>query len=323
MSLNAKPINPTSSSSSKVGLFKPKDKLSARSTPSKMTTVIHDAPPSSSLVLHEKKSKVCDKTRTPNKNKNHKSTVSNIKSRTLPTKTSTTKTSGNPKVVPLALTSGVKKLSIEKAKATRERAQKKEKLLDQVSNILARCEVSLETLDQKEIKHGMEELQKSFEQINSNFFVSNAKIAEKKSRYLHSDAEKSKETKDTSWEEKIKKLQKVQALKDELWEEKMSQIRKAQAAFKRKLDKLTTTIKTVGLLKEAVSSLKEDSINRDYKTSAFRKRFCIAMKYNFDPLFNGSIGTEGSSNRTESMNNNLSKTVWDSKTSKPGAHPSR
>lgn len=90
---------------------------------------------------------------------------------------------------------------------------------------------------------------------------------------------------------------------------------KQQNAFKKKMDRLTESIKTMESSDKLLKLMKQRMMHDEIVFTDLKKNLFVEMKNNFHPLFLGSIGyVDGK--RTDSYGDNLYKSVWDSKSSK-------
>jgi hypothetical protein len=190
--------------------------------------------------------------------------------------------------------------SVVNAKRRKTKQNKNEKILELALEILKKCENALEPVDYDELKRSISELDASYKSIATNPLFANAKD--------DNDEEIENVNEEKKSESNVKRRTARTAVKKTL--------SKSQASFKKKLDRLTETIRIVESNKKIIESLRKQIIKNEQNTMHFKKQLCVEMKANFDPLFGGAIGYENCS-RTDPYGDNLSKSVWDSKTSKP------
>lgn len=197
------------------------------------------------------------------------------------------------------LKTNARKMSIVKVQKNNSKRHETSKTLNAVMQILDRCKEALEPVN-------YEDLMASIQTMNEFYHKTESVITTQTDwlRYHNATANR-----DTPIQQK--QVDAVLALLDE----RMTNIRKSQASFKRKLERLTDSIKIIESSRKLVEGNQQLVQNSEQSLIKFKKHLCIEMKSNFDPLFTGSIGYEGGK-RTDPYSDNLQKSVWDSKTSK-------
>lgn len=203
------------------------------------------------------------------------------------------------------------KLSVVNAKKRTNKQKKSEKTLNLALSILEKCEVVLKPLDYDDLKTSIYDLEKTYQNVITN------------SLYVGIEHEEEEEEEKDDYITPIsnKVVQKGKKKQDPLKRKTAratakKTLSKSQASFKKKLDRLTETIRIVESSKKMIDSLRNRIAKNEERTMAFKKHLCVELKANFDPLFGGAIGYENCA-RTDPYGDNLSKSVWDSKTSKP------
>jgi hypothetical protein len=93
-------------------------------------------------------------------------------------------------------------------------------------------------------------------------------------------------------------------------------LKKRQLEIKKKLEAVPKVCKAVRGLTKATNDVIAKVASDAKKTLEFKRTLCLDLKGNYDPLYGGSIGYEDGK-RTDPYGDNLSTTVWDSRTSKP------
>ena len=204
------------------------------------------------------------------------------------------------------------KLSVVNAKKRQNKQKKSEETLKLALSILERCETALKPLDYDGLKASIAELDASYKSVITNPLFANLDAAHAVDAMHVVDAERANNDEEGETKAIVaassKRRQARVAVKKTLG--------KSQSSFKKKLDRLTETIRIVESSKKVVDALRKQVAKDNEKTMNFKKQLCVEMKANFDPLFGGAIGYEHCS-RTDPYGDNLSKSVWDSKTSKP------
>ena len=199
------------------------------------------------------------------------------------------------------------KLSVVNAKRREEKQKKNEKTLKLAASILEKCEAVLRPVDYEGLISSIAELDRSYKAIAKNTALFSTEEEE-------GEGEKEKgESKGT--DEDVQTKRRESSKRREARSSAKKTLSKSQASFKKKLDRFTETIRTIESMKKLMNALKKRSFENERKTKEFKKQLCIDMKSTFDPLFLGSVGYENGP-RTDPYGDNLSKSQWDSKTSK-------
>lgn len=187
------------------------------------------------------------------------------------------------------------KLSINNAKRRREKEQTKKKTIDLALDIWKKCQQIFENVNYEELKANIEELDSKYQEISKLLNYMNEKMSKKN---------------DDQDEKKDKQ-------KDMLYRslETMKNLSKAQTSLRNRLNRISDSVKLIEEGMKMTKRLNENFSKDDSKAMSFRKQLCIDYKAHFDPLFGGSIGYENGK-RTDPFGDNLSRSVWDSKSTK-------
>lgn len=218
---------------------------------------------------------------------------------------------------------GAFKMSVSNAKKRDDKRKESEKTLHLAMNILEKCELALSPVDYEGLVSSINELDRSYKELSKNLSrISNEEKEEKdEEKEEEKDRKISTETKNkiflslSSSSSRCIVSRPPEPIIRETKDSMRKTLIKCQTAFKKKLDRLTDTIRIMESTKGLINSLKKRALENERKTKEFKKQLCIDMKATFDPLFLGSIGYENGI-RTDPYGDNLEKSLWDSKTSK-------
>jgi hypothetical protein len=221
------------------------------------------------------------------------------------------------------------KLSVTNAKRRQNKQKKSEKVLKLAMGILERCKTVLKPLNVDDLKIAIADLDASYRSVLTDPILSGIEIEcegdgnsidnndNEEERIREGTREKEPTRSTSAYTSDINARKTLSNFKTRTVRTAVRKtLSKSQASFKKKLDRLTETIRTVEATKKIIESLRKQIVKNEEKNVNFKKQMCIDFKANFCPLFGGAIGDEGRA-RTDPYGDNLSKSVWDSKTSKP------